>query len=247
MEESISGFKEQGGWVAIVEHGERITEALAETGASGTAFEEWNEWRPKVHERFGEEVNTKTAAQMSVEEGRGEKAGKSPTEDLGTAGEELSESAAELADGDVDDAVGEGADSIEYVARAVDSAARKTVRAVEGTVYKHVMTQLSPCYFDNELVSANVERTNDGEAEKRYAFEVNVNDDDLKERVSTRLAEYDDEVSRWHVETPKNTEHLEAAEGVDPTESEQTRVPRPHQEGGSKFEGEPEPEPEPES
>jgi hypothetical protein len=226
MEESISGFKEEGGWVAIVAHGERLTEALAEAGASGEAFEEFEQWRPKAHERFGEDVNAKTAEQMSVEEGEGERAGRTPTEDLESASEELSDSAAELAEGDVDDAVGEGADSVEYVARAVDSAARKAVRTVEGTVYKHVMTQLSPCYFDNELVSANVERTNNGEAEMRYAFEINVNDDDLKERVSSRLAEYD-ELSRWHVETPKNTDRAEATEGVDPTDSERTRVPRP--------------------
>jgi hypothetical protein len=89
------------------------------------------------------------------------------------------------------------------------------------------MTQLSPCYFDNELISANVERTTDSETEMRYAFEVDVNDDDLKERVSARLAEYDDEVSRWHVETPTNTDLAEAAEGAAPTDSERTRVPRP--------------------
>jgi hypothetical protein len=227
MEESISGFEEQGGWVAIVEHGERITQALAETGASGQAFEEWDEWRPKAHERFGEEINEKTAAQISVEESEGEKEGRSPAEDLGSAGEGLSASAAELAEGDVDDAVQEGSDSVGHVARAVNSAARKAVRTVEGTVYTRLMTQLSPCYFDNDLVSANVERTTDSETEMRYAFEVDVNDDDLKERVSTRLAEYDDEVSRWHVETPTNTDLAEAAEGAAPTDSERTRVPRP--------------------
>jgi hypothetical protein len=232
MEESIAGFREENGWVAIVEHGERITEALAEAGAAGEAFEEWNEWRPKAHERFGEDVNAKTAEQMSLEEGEGERAGRTPTEDLGAAGGELSDSAAELAEGDVDDAIDGGSDSIEYVARAVDSAARKAVRTVEGTVYKHVMTQLSPCYFDNELVSANVERTSNGAAEMRYAFEINVNDDDLKERVSTQLNEYDD-LSRWHVETPKNTDRAEAIEGVDPTDSERTRVPRPHRNEGT--------------
>ena len=166
---------------------------------------------------------------MSVEERKGERAGTSPGEDLGTAGEGLSNSAAELAEGDLNDAVEEGSESIGHVARAVDSAARKAVRAVEGTVYKHVMTQLSPYYFDNKLVSANVERTSNGGAEKRYAFKANVNDDARKERISTRLAEYDDEVSRWHVETPKNMEFSAAAEGVDPTDSEETRVPRPHQ------------------
>lgn len=229
MEESISGFKERGGWVAIVEHGERLTEALLEAGVTGEAFEEWDEWRPKAHERFSEDVNEKTAAQVSLDEGEGERAGKTPTEDIGAAGEELSDSVEEFANGDVSDAVEEGSESIEYVTRAVDSAARKAVRTVEGPVYKHVMTQLSPCYFDNELISANVERTSTGDADRRYTFEVNIIDDALKKQVSSLLAEYDDRVDRWHVETPKNTETFEAAEGADAAEIERTRVPRPRQ------------------
>ena len=47
-------------------------------------------------------------------------------------------------------------------------------------------------------------------------FEVNVNDDDLKIRVSNRLSDYDEEVERWHVNTEKETDTVEAAEGVEP-------------------------------
>ena len=64
-------------------------------------------------------------------------------------------------------------------------------------------------------MSANLQRSaraREGD-DNGYVFEVNVNDDDLKEQVSDRLAEYDDEVDRWHVDTPKNVEALEAAEG----------------------------------
>ena len=74
MEESVSGFKCRGTWADIVEHGERITRALRDNGAEGEAFEEWDEWRPKSHERLGEDVNEKTAEQASVGEGDGEKA-----------------------------------------------------------------------------------------------------------------------------------------------------------------------------
>ncbi|EMA44244.1 DUF5828 family protein [Halococcus saccharolyticus] len=213
MEESISGFKIRGGWNDAVEHGERITHALAELGVEGEAFSEWDEWRPKSHERLGEDVNEKTAEQASIEEGEGEKAGKEPNEDLLSAGEKLSESYDRL--DDPDEAVDSWGESLDYVARAADSAGRKAVRTVEDTVYRNVMTQVAPYYFDNELVSANLQRS--GRAREGddvgYAFEVNVNDDDLKEQVSDRLAEYDDEVDRWHVDTPKNVEALEAAEG----------------------------------
>jgi hypothetical protein len=220
MEESISGFKIRGPWGDVVEHGERITRALREAGAEGEAFEEWDEWRPKSHERLGEDVGEKTAEQASVGEGAGEQAGKEPDEDLRTAGEKLSESYRRVEEGDSEGAVESWQDSIEYVARAADSAGRKALRAVEDTVYRKVMTQVAPYYFDNELVSANIQKTTRGEGETEFIFEVNVNDDDLKAAVSDRLAEFEDAVDRWHVDTRKETEVAEAVEGVEPPEND---------------------------
>ncbi|ESP89599.1 DUF5828 family protein [Candidatus Halobonum tyrrellensis] len=221
MEESISGFRVRGEWDAVVEHGERITRALREVGGeerAPAAFAAWNEWRPKVHERLSKDVNEKTADQASVGEGEGERAGKTPEDDLQTAGEKLSESYEQVDEGDNEGALDAWRDSIGHVARAADSAGRKAVRKVEGTVYRNVMTQLAPYYFDNELVSANIQRTNRDadDGEPRFVFEVNVNDDDLKSQVSDRLAEYEDSVDRWHVDTEKQVETAEAAEGVEP-------------------------------
>ena len=220
MEESISGFKVRGGWNDVVEHGERITHALAEFGVDGDAFEAWEEWRPKNHERLDEDVNEKTADQASIEEGEGERAGKEPNEDLKSAGEKLSESYEHI--DDTDEALDSWNESVEYVARAADSVGRKAIRTIEGTVYKNVMTQVAPYYFDNELVSANLQRSSGAREGDHagYVFEVNVNDDELKERVSERLAEYDDEVDRWHVTTEKRTDALEAAEGADVPETD---------------------------
>jgi hypothetical protein len=215
MEESVAGFKERGDWVTIVEHGERITKALEDEGVDGSNFDEWNEWRPKVHERLGEDVKEKTAEQASPSEGEGERAGKSPSEDVNAAGDELKDSASELAEGDLEDAIEEGQESLERATRAVDTAGRKALRTVEETVYKHVMTKVSPVYFDNELVSANVERTRN--RNERYAFEVNVNDDDLKDHVRDRLVEYEGK-KRWRGETEKRTDSVEAAEGTESLE-----------------------------
>jgi len=243
MEESISGFKVRGDWAAVVEHGERITRALREAELGGgdheeddivapdqrpslsvdvddyeAAFEEWDEWRPKAHERLDDDVNEKTADQASVEEGAGEAAGQSPEDDVQAAGEKLAESYEQLEDGDDEGAIENWQDSVAHVARAADSAGRKALRAVESSVYKRVMTQLAPYYFDNELVSANIQRTpGDDDA---FVFEVNVNDDDLKAFVSDRLAEYDERVSRWRVDTEKDTDTAAAAEGVEPPTEE---------------------------
>ncbi|MFB6136372.1 MAG: DUF5828 family protein [Halobacteriaceae archaeon] len=219
MEESISGFKVRGDWGDVVEHGERITRALRESGLDESrrdAFEEWAEWRPKTHERLGEDVNEKTAEQASVGEGEGEREGKSPDEDIQSAGEKLTESYERLEADDTEGAVDRWHDSIDYVARAADTAGRRALRAVEDTVYRRVMTKFTPYYFDNELVSANITRTRDG----RYVFEVNINDDDLKAEARERLSEYETNVDRWHVDTEKDTETVEAVEGVEAPETD---------------------------
>jgi len=233
MEESISGFKVRGEWNDVVEHGERVTQALREIdadngGGFAAAFNEWNEWRPKAHERLGKDVNKKTADQASVDEGAGEKAGKAAADDVRTAGEKLSESYDKIESGDDEGAVERWHDSIEYVTRAADSVGRKAIRTVENTVYQKVMTQLAPYYFDNELVSANIQKTTHSNGEPEFIFEVNINDDELKDQVSTQLGEYEDTIDRWHVTTEKDTANVEAAEGVEPpaSESDDTRSTR---------------------
>jgi hypothetical protein len=217
MEESVAGFKERGTWGDMVEHGERVTQALREADAHGEypeAFEEWNEWRPKSHERIEEEVSEKTAEQASVGESAGEKEGTSPDEDLQTAGERLTESYEELEEGESDTAVEKWQDSLNHVKRAADTAGRKALRKVENVVYQNVMTQVAPYYFDNDLVSANLQRLR---SQEEFVFEVNVNDDDLKDAVRDHLESFED-IDRWHVDTERETDIAEAVEGVEAPE-----------------------------
>jgi vacuolar-type H+-ATPase subunit I/STV1 len=220
MEESISGFKVRGDWGDVVEHGERISLALREVGVDEDAYYEFDEWRPKTHERIDEDVNKKTAEQASVAEGEGEKRGKDPDDDLQTAGEKLAESYEQVEVNDTESASESWGESIEHVARAADSAGRKAIRKVEDAVYRNVMTQMAPYYFDNELVSANVQEVARGEDGETFVFEVNVNDDELKGEVSEVLDEYESEIDRWHVETEKRTDDVAAAEGVEPPAEE---------------------------
>ena len=198
MEESVSGFKVRGTWADIVEHGECITRALRDAGthtASGEpsssypdAFAEWDEWRPKPQDQIDDDISEKTAEQASVDEGKGEKVGESPTEDIQTAGEKLTESSEELEEDDDESPVDKADESMEHVARAADTAGRKALRNVEETVYDQVMTQIAPYYFDNQLISSNLEQVTTGD-EEEFVFEVNVNDDDLKSVISERLTD----------------------------------------------------------
>lgn len=221
MEEGVAGFKQAGDWGEIVEHGERITSALRDAGADDTypeAFEQWDDWRPKSDDLLESELREKTAEHASITEGKGEAAGKSPNEDVRTAGERLTESYESLEGNDPETALEKWQDSVSHVARAADSAGRKAIRSVEDTVYRRVMTQVAPYYFDNELISANVGSVRNGEGQ--FVLEANVNDDELKSEVSDRLQDLEDEVDRWHVDSEKETDNVEAAEGVEPPEYE---------------------------
>ena len=74
---------------------------------------------------------------------------------------------------------------------------------------------MQPQYFDDELLSANLQR---GGGDDEFAFEVDVNDDDLKDDVSASLAS-DEADERWHGATEPATEIAEVVEGVDAPET----------------------------
>jgi hypothetical protein len=109
-------------------------------------------------------------------------------------------------------------DTIEYVTRAADTASRKALRKLENTVYERVMTQVAPYYFDNDLVSANIQRVR---SQEEFVFEVNVNDEALKDAVADSLRSFEG-VDRWHVDAEKAVETAEAAEGVEVPDGKDT-------------------------
>ena len=156
------------------------------------------------------------ATHASVNEGDGEAADESPADDLHSAGEQLSASYENATGNDPDAAVEHGGDSLDYAARAADSAGRKLLRTVEETVYEEVMTRVSPYYFDNDLISANLRRSGTGlvSDDDEFVLEVDISDDDLKSDVADRLDEYET-LDRWHGETRITTDTVKAAEGAE--------------------------------
>jgi len=87
----VSGFKRRGGWVDVVEHGERITQALHDLAdddnvgeaVGSDALDGFDEWRPKSHERLDDDVNERPPVLGERRRGQGRKAGKDPDDDLG--------------------------------------------------------------------------------------------------------------------------------------------------------------------
>jgi hypothetical protein len=198
METGVSGFRTEGTWEEIVEHGERLAQAMRAVGIDqmenepghAHALAQFEAWRPKRGESLDEEISERTAEQASVSEGEGEEAGVSATDDIKAAGSKLDEATDRLTEKGIDEALDAVGESVEHASRAADTASRRLMRALEDNVYEDVMTQFSPYYFDNELISANISRAN-GESD-HFVFEVNVNDDTLKE-VVTGVLDLDDD------------------------------------------------------
>ncbi|MFC4247224.1 DUF5828 family protein [Natribaculum luteum] len=208
MKETVSGYEVRGDWEAVVELGERITTALREDGCSSAELAEWDEWRPKRHDRVAEEIREKTVEQAHLSEGPGERADKSPGEDLLKAGDELS-SAYERLD-DTTEAIDRWRESIQYLTRAADSVSRGVVRSVEDVVYKRLMTKAAPFYFDNELVSASLQRKRGLHGSGEFVFEVAVD-----ERRREAIGDYLEAERDVHPSVETAAERVAIAEGHD--------------------------------
>jgi len=220
-EETISGYKLTGDWESVVELGERVGAAIrrvlkkredteGEQADNYRNLEEFEEWRPKLEDDT-EKISEKTAEKASVEEGTGEKAGESVKENVNNAQngvKETVDSASSLETDEVKDNVTE---TVSETQKATDSLFRKTLRWIEENVYEHIMTLISPYYFDNELVNANL---NDKRGEK-YRLEINIADDSIRDDVRDEMTDIDDEAPRWRMEAEIDTEAVEEVEGVE--------------------------------
>lgn len=193
MEERLSGFRVEGPWAEIVAHGERMAWALRQLGSTAhprmnhedyrDALREWEDWRPRATDSIDDDVRSRTAEQASVANGSGERRGRDPGEDLEEAGQTLVDPEdPEPAEATILERVTEAG---RLATRAIDTSMRGLARRIEEAIYEHLMTKMAPCYFDNRMLSANLEKRTAGGDE--YTFEININNDELKEKVSETL------------------------------------------------------------
>lgn len=195
MKISVAGFRCAGTWEEVVAHGDRITEALKKHSINEEALRQWNQWRPSKDDSLSEEVTERTVKQASTQNGKGEKKGISATEDVKKASQRIAKSSRVATKVSPKFASRELRQGAKYAARAVDSASRKILRRTEEAVYEHLMTSVSPCYFDNKIVSANImcksglRPAESGNEDDKFVFEININNDDLREAVRQEFSE----------------------------------------------------------
>lgn len=209
-ESSISGFTVRGSWREIVEHGERITQALNAAGVSGEAFEEWEEWRPIPSEQFNEEMKRKTASQATIDEGPGEQADIPASQDLRHAVETLHAALDEIRNTNSKNAIDEIQKLLRHMKRAADTTGRQAFRVIQDVVFRNVMMLVGGQYFSNHIITASLRQTSlfwIGD-EDTFLFKININDDDLKEEVSNHLDTSNEEAGRQQRDARTETSNI---------------------------------------
>jgi hypothetical protein len=209
-QESVSGFKIIGDWSNIVEHGERISYTLERIGIQDYESElnEYNEWRPKTAENSSD-ISERTADSASIDTSED----KEPKDEINIAKQKASDSVSEIGDIDTSNAYNDSAESAKHTLNAIKSVTKETFRKSEEMVYENIMTKMSPYYFDNSLISANISK----KSENKFSFEININVDELKQKMSNNLQDVYNNVDRKEI-----TRQLDSVE-LDNTSHEESK------------------------
>lgn len=201
MDESHLGFKQEGDWHDVVVFGEKAylsarqsielmdipeedREQLRELA------EEFDDWRPKIEEHSSE-VSDKTAENASVD----------PPEpddiqnNMDRASDNIKESLGAVEDNDPKKAGSHWKETTESLVLATGGTLKRVLQWVEKSVYKNLMTLISPYYFDNELFSASLWKKSGG----GYIFELVPNNDQFRELFEEEIDVMSDK-GRWHVD-----------------------------------------------
>jgi hypothetical protein len=178
---SISGFKLEGSWREIVEYGNQLTALIRQYGPAYPP-EDWNMWKPDRTDDM-DDMREKTASVTSIDENRREKKDIPPTEELSIAKKEVEEQ---------NGAVDKTSSAVGHVILASKTSARKAVREMEETVYTNLMTQIAPCYFDTELISANIQKNGLLVDKDTFSFEIRMNDSSVRDWLHETIQQHDD-------------------------------------------------------
>lgn len=208
MEDLVAGLTQTGTWGDVVEHGEKITAALQEeTDDDAPWFTEWNSWRPKLQDDYQHNMRSKTA----------EHASKTVTDD--TAPERTfpimlrasRRAASSLQHGEFRRATDETIEVVDRCSSLIGRTIRAAQSTVESTIYMKIMTTISPYYFDNKKVNANLSYSS---RDDEYKLQVSIADSDLHQSVSDTVKQYNKTVERWHISSDKRVHKLESTHGT---------------------------------
>lgn len=202
--DSVSGLKIEGSWNDIVEHGEKVAEELKnsdiKTDDFDSSIEEFESWRPKRDEDLSNDIKRKTAEEASIGESNTEENIESVKNGVKRAGSNIKQGTPNMKKKKKFDTE-KMTKSLSLLVGVLDYLARSSFRQSEEVVYKRFMTLISPHYFDNKLISANLTKS----SEDSYVLEININDDSLKDNIKNKIREHyrkNDDVTVENEESP---------------------------------------------
>jgi len=212
MEPVLNGFKTTGSWSDVVEHCEKLSVVFKHILDNKKkyndinheelrkCFEEWKKWRPEANEFLSEEINERTSEHNAVDV-------KSEfiTQKVAKAHHSFIEAVS------VSNPNSERKNSLKTGLLSIRSIVRILVQSVESFVYSNIMTKVSPYYFDNNLISANIQQKRSGE----YVFETNINNDMVQNILEIQLDDINEANDRWHIDVEADAKRQEFVNGVD--------------------------------
>jgi len=175
-----SGISYLGNWDEIVLFSHVLAKFLEKSAPHQDAVEEYEEWMPKDPDD-DKDMKEKTADEACIEETQVEKDFNGANEELKDAQNKLKDSVKDIANGEnpAKD-LGKAAKDIK---RLVGAGSLKSLRILEKSIYKHIMLNFNPYYFDTEDFSVNLHKI----AEEKYKLAINISDEDLKKKVQDRF------------------------------------------------------------
>lgn len=221
---TISGVSYTGNWSEIVEFGEQIMAALEsvqndyESSSDAntlteqtisTCIQEFDEWRPRIDDKT-ETLSQKTAEKARVENSELMDSEKTIPDEIETATENAKNAAKSAKELNPDETQDNVKKTVSNTTQATDSLFRRGIQQIETFVYTHIMTALSPYYFDNKLINANLTEHTD----TKYTLEVNISNQDFREPFCQKTETIILQNSRWHIDSPINSESVENIDGV---------------------------------
>lgn len=221
MEELVAGMTKTGTWKEVVEHGEKITAAIEEKGfdSDDEWFVAWNSWRPKIQEEHQSEMRLKTAEHASKTLTHD----KSPERRIPIIIRSLQTTASEAGNGDFRTAMSHAGKAAQNSGTLALRTLNTIQSKVEGAVYKNVMTSISPYYFDNEKINANLSYD---KRDREYTLQVSISIDDLHNDIVESVKEYNKNINRWHVSAEKN---VQDSDSIHRSDGEQTETIQPEE------------------
>lgn len=178
-EEKVSGFRLEGSWSEVVDHGERIAHILINIDEVEEKFSEefyeYNDWRPKPDENI-DVISKKTSKKASIDRSKNEI-------DKENLSEEAKKSKKEIEKTYYYWDLSHLKRSLKSIFRVTNTIFRRFRRYVQKVVFERVMTIISPYYFDNKLINAYIAKKSDN----HYVLEINISNDKIKSKVSEKL------------------------------------------------------------